>query len=115
MASENLQVVASQSSHGQKIFSLKGPVTIDTVVKLQDALRSEASLVLILDFTEVPFIDTSGVGALVAVHVGARKSDRKILFAAFNSQARAVLELMHLNQVFPTYHTIRDAEAAARA
>jgi anti-sigma B factor antagonist len=111
MPSENLQILASQTSRGQRILSLKGPLTIGTIVKFQDALRSESSPVLILDFTEVPFIDTSGLSALVAAHVGARKSDRKILFAAFNSQARAALELTHLNQVFSTYHTIQDAEA----
>jgi anti-sigma B factor antagonist len=111
MPSENLQIVISEGSRGQKIFSLKGPLTIDTVVKFQDALRSESSPVLILDFTEVPFIDTSGLSALVAAHVRARKSDRKILFAAFNRQAWAALELTHLNQVFSTYPTIQDAEA----
>jgi anti-anti-sigma factor len=66
---------------------------------------------LILDFTEVPFVDTSGLSALVAAHVSARRSDRKILFAAFSRQALAALELTHLNQVFPSYHTIQDAEA----
>jgi len=115
MPSENLQIVISEGSFGKKIFSLKGPLTIDTVVKFQDALRSESSPALILDFTEVPFIDTSGLSALVAAHVSARKSDRKILFAAFNSQAQAALELTHLNQVFPTYHTLQDAEAAVAA
>jgi anti-sigma B factor antagonist len=115
MPSENLQIAISQGSRGQKIFSLKGPLNIDTVVKFQDALRFESSPVLILDFTEVPFIDTSGLSALVAAHVSARKSDRKILFASFNSQARAALELTHLNQVFPTYHTIQDAEAVVVA
>jgi anti-anti-sigma factor len=111
MPSENLQIVISEGSCGKRIVSVKGPLTIDTVVKFQDALRSESSPVLIVDFTQVPFIDTSGLSALVAAHVSARKSDRKILFVAFNSQARAALELTHLHQVFSTYPTIQDAEA----
>ena len=112
MPSENLQIVVSQGSRGQKILLLKGPLDIGTVFKFQDALRSESSPVLILDFTEVPFIDTSGLSALVVAHVSARKSDRKILFAAFNNQARAVIELTHLNRLFLTYSTTQDAEAA---
>jgi len=111
MPSENLQIVVFQGSRGKKIFSLKGPLNIRTVVRFQDALRSESSPVLILGFAEVPFVDTAGLSALVAAHVSARKSDRKILFAAFNSQARAVIEMTHLNQLFPTYYTIQDAEA----
>jgi len=113
MPSEDLQIVVSQGSRGQKILSLKGPLTIGTVFKFQDALRSESSPVLIVDFTGVPFIDTSGLSALVVAHIGARKSDRRILFAAFNSQARAVIELTHLNRLFSTYYTIQDAETAA--
>jgi anti-sigma B factor antagonist len=112
MPSENLDIVVSQGSRGQKILSLKGPLNIRTVFKFQDALRSQSSPVLILDFAEVPFIDTSGLSALVAAQVSARKSDRKILFAAFNSQARAVIEVTHLNRFFPTYYTLQDAEAA---
>jgi len=115
MSSEKLQIVISEGSRGKRIFSLNGPLTIDTVVKFQDAVRSESSPVLILDFTKVPFIDTSGLSALVAAHVSARKSDRKILFAAFNNQARTAIELTHLSQVFPTYYTIQDAEAAVAA
>jgi anti-anti-sigma factor len=113
MASENLQIVVSQSSRGQKILSLKGPLSSRTVFKFQDALRSESSPVLILDFSEVPFIDSAGLGALVAAHVSGRKSDRRILFAAFNSQARTLIEMTHINHLFPTYYTIQDAEAAA--
>ena len=111
VASENLQIVASQSSRGLRILSLKGPLSMRTLFKFQETVRSESSPVLIVDFSDVPFIDSAGLGAVVAAHVNARKSGRRILFAAFNSQARAALELTHLNQVFSTYHTIQDAEA----
>jgi len=109
MASENLQIVASQTSRGQKILSLKGPLSIHTLFKFQEAVRSESSPVLILDFTDVPFIDSAGLGAVVAAYVSARKSDRKILFAAFNIQARALIEMMHVNQLFPTHYTVQEA------
>lgn len=115
MPSENLDIVVSQGSRGPKIVSLKGPLNIRTVLRFQDVLRSQSWPVLILDFAEVPFIDTAGLSALVAAHVSARKSDRRILFAAFNSQARAVIEVTHLDQLFLTYHTIQDAEAAVVA
>jgi anti-anti-sigma factor len=114
MASESLQIVASQSSRGQKILSLKGPLSIRTVFQFQDALRSESSPVLIVDFSEVPFIDSAGLGALVAAHVSGSKSNRKVVFAAFNNQARTLIEMTHVNHLFPTYDTIQDAEEAVR-
>jgi anti-anti-sigma factor len=115
MASENLQIIASQSTRGQRILSLKGPLSIRTLFKFQETVRSESSPVLIVDFSDVPFIDSAGLGALVAAHVNARKSDRGILFAALNSQARTLIEMTHVNDLLQTYDTIQDAEAAVVA
>jgi anti-anti-sigma factor len=115
MASENLQIVTSQSPRGQRILSLKGPLSIRTLFKFQETVRSESSPVLIVDFSDVPFIDSAGLGAVVAAHVNARKSDRGILFAAFNSQARTLIEMTHVNDLLQTYDTIQDAEAAVVA
>lgn len=111
MASDNLQIVASQGARGQTILSLKGPLNSQTALKFQDAVRSEPSQVLIVDFTGVPFVDSAGLGALVGIHVAARKAGRKIAFAAMNDQARALIEMMHIDQLIHPYDTIQDAEA----
>ena len=113
MASENLQIVASQSSRALRILSLKGPLSIRTLFKFQETVRSESSPVLIVDFSNVPFIDSAGLGAVVAAHVNARKSGRRILFAAFNGKARTLIEMTHVNDLLQTYDTIQDAEAAS--
>lgn len=112
MALDNLQIVASKGARGQTILSLRGPLTVHTAFKLQDALRSEAAPVVIVDFSGVPFIDSAGLGALVGIHTTARKTNRKIAFAAMNEQARALIEMMHIDQLLHTYDTIQDAEAA---
>jgi len=112
MALENMQIVSSQGSRGQAILSLKGPLSIHTLFKFQDAIRAESSPALIIDFSGVPFIDSAGLGALVGAHVTARKLNRKIAFAAMNDQAKALIDMTHINQVFRVYNTIQDAEAA---
>jgi len=112
MTLDNLQMVASKGARGETIMSLKGPLSIHTVFTFQDAIRSDPSPVMIVDFTGVPFIDSAGLGALVGVSVTARKAGRKIAFAAMNTQARALIDMTHINQVFHTYDTIQDAEAA---
>ena len=116
IALENLQIVASQSSRGLRILTLKGPLSMRTLFKFQETVRSESSPVLIVDFSDVPFIDSAGLGAVVAAHVNARKSDRRILFAAVNGQVRTLIEMTHVNDLLlQTYDTIQDAEAAAVA
>ena len=112
MALDNLQIAASKGSHGDTILTLKGPLSIHTVFKFQDAIRTEPSPILIIDFSGVPFIDSAGLGALVGAQVTGRKANRKIAFAAMNEQARALIEMTHVNQLFHTYDTVQDAEAA---
>jgi hypothetical protein len=48
----------------------------------------------------------------VAAHVSASKSNRQILFAAFNNQGRALIEMTHVDDLLETYNTVQDAEAA---
>ena len=115
MASRELEIVISQSSRGQRILTLKGPLTMRTLFKFQETVRPESSPVLIVDFSDVPYLDSCGIGAVIAAHVSARKSNRRILFAAFSGQARNLVEMTQLSKALGTYDTIQDAEAAVLA
>jgi anti-sigma B factor antagonist len=113
MPAENLQIVSSRGAReGQVILSLKGPLNIHTIFNFQAAVRAESSPALIVDFSGVPFIDSAGLGALVAAHVSARKANRKLVFAMMNTQVMALIEMTHLKQLFRIYPTIEDAESA---
>jgi anti-sigma B factor antagonist len=112
MAKENLQIVSSAGTReGLRILHLKGSLNIHTVFTLQDALREEKSPALILDFSGVPYIDSAGLGALVAAHISAQKAMRKLAFAAMNTQVEALIDMTHVSQLLRTYSTIKDAEA----
>ena len=113
MPSENLQIDASPGSAGRTVLSLKGPLSIHTLFKFQEVLRSQSSPVLIVDFSGVPFMDSAGLGALVGVNVSSRKANRKIVLVGLNQQVRALLDMTHVNQLFPSYNTIQEAESAA--
>jgi anti-sigma B factor antagonist len=113
MPNENIQIVASTGSHdGYKVLHVKGPLNIHTIFEFQNALRAETSPAVIIDFAGVPFIDSTGLGALVGVHVAAQKASRKLAFAAMNPQVKALLEMTHVSQFFKTFATIQEAETA---
>jgi anti-sigma B factor antagonist len=113
MTNENLQIVATPGAReGQRILEVKGALTIHTVFGFQDAVRRETAPALILDLSGVPYIDSAGLGALVASYVGAQKSSRKLAFAGLNKQVKALADMTHVSQLFQTYPTVKDAEAA---
>jgi len=113
MPNNNIQIVTAPGLRdGYKILHVKGPLNIHTIFDFQSALRVETSPALIIDFAEVPFIDSTGLGAMVGAHLAAQKANRKIAFTAMNSQVKALLDMTHVAQFFTTYPTIHDAETA---
>jgi len=113
MTQENLQVAKSDGSReGQRILRIKGSLNIHTVFGFQEVLRTETSPELIIDFSGVPYIDSAGLGALVAAYVGAQKTARRLAFVAMNTQVKALLDMTHVSKLFRSYPTIKDAEAA---
>jgi anti-sigma B factor antagonist len=113
MATENLQIVRSSGPrNGTLILQLKGSLNIHTVFDFQNALRAETAPAIILDFTGVPYIDSAGLGALVGAHVAANRASRKLAYTGMNTQVMALIEMTHVNQVFPTFASVQEAELA---
>ena len=113
MAKENLQVTATDGAReGQRVLHFKGSLNIQTVFTFQDAMKKETGPLIVLDFSDVEYIDSAGLGALVAAHVGAQRAMRKLAFAGMNKQVTALMDMTHVSTLFKTYPTIKDAEAA---
>ena len=113
MPKENLQVIAEPGTRdGQRIVRLKGSLSIHTVFGFQDAMKKENVPELIIDFSEVPYIDSAGLGAVVATYIGAQKAMRKLAFTGMNTQVKALIEMTHVDQLIKSYRTVQEAEAA---
>jgi len=110
----NLQIIARRGARDeQRILELKGRLTIETVFGLQDAIKRESSPELIIDMSGVPYMDSVGLGVLVAAQVRAQKSSRKLAFAGMNARVKAVTELSRLSQFLDVYPSLKDAEEAS--
>lgn len=113
MPQENIQIVRSVGPRtGARILHIKGSLNIHTVFDFQSAVRAEDTPALIIDFQDVLFIDSAGLGALVGAYVAAQRASRKLAFAQVNEQVKALIEMTHVDQLFSTFATIQDAEAA---
>jgi anti-anti-sigma regulatory factor len=54
---------------GQRILRLQGPVVLGTLFQFQSTLRAKDASALIIDFIDVPYVDSAGIGALVGAYV----------------------------------------------
>lgn len=116
MTDENLQIISARGMHnGLSILQLKGPLNIRTLFTFHDAVRKEPPPALILDFSGVPYIDSAGLGALVAASVAGQKAGRKLALASLNKQVVALLEMTHVLQLFQVFPNVHDAEVGVAA
>ena len=64
---------------------------------------------LVVDLGGVVFVDSSGLGALIAGIRDARLAEGDLVLARPNDQARVILELTTLDQILRTFRTPEDA------
>lgn len=109
MASDPLIVERALPGEGQGILVLKGPLTANNLHSLQNAIRREQTATLILDFTEVPYIDSSGLGSLVSAYVSGHKTGQQVVLTGINNRVAKLFEITKLEPFFLIFPTIDDA------
>ena len=72
---------------------------------------SEGHSRLLVDLNEVPFVDSTGLGALVSGLKAAREVGGDLRLSRPGDQARVVLELTTLDRVLQSYDTVEEALA----
>lgn len=63
------------------------------------------SLAVILDMSAVPFVDSSGLGAIVSLFKATRQAGSELRISQVNDQLRVILELTTLDKTFLLYPT----------
>jgi anti-sigma B factor antagonist len=70
---------------------------------------------IVLDLSDVEFMDSSGLGVLVGAHKEAAARGGALLLAAPGSRVHKVLKITKLHKVFAVHETVEQAvEAAVR-
>ena len=100
MRDEPLTIQDLGVKDGTRWLKLSGPLTISTLFEFQSLVRSNQSNSLGLDFADVPYIDSAGVGALVGAYVRHQKNGNKVILASANQRVRATLQVTHVEKLF---------------
>ncbi len=65
--------------------------------------------ILVVDLSKVPFVDSSGLGALISGMKATRLAGGDLRIAQVGEQARLILELTNLDKVMKIYTTVEEA------
>jgi anti-sigma B factor antagonist len=103
------------SHEGERIFQLNGPITIATLYGFRDAIRAEKTAkTIILDFSQVPYVDSAGVGAIVNAHVSLTNSGRLLVLVAVQDRIKTLMKVTRVEEVLKIFPTLQDAQAACQ-
>jgi anti-sigma B factor antagonist len=115
MPSEHLNIETFDGGRaGQKILKLTGSLNIHTVFTFQAATREETSPEVILDFTNLQFVDSAGLGSLVGAYVAAQRHQRKLAVVGANKQVSALIDMTQVGTLIKCYPDVAAAQAALK-
>jgi anti-sigma B factor antagonist len=94
------------------VLRLRGPLVTENLPPFQNAVRREDSPVLFLDFTDVPYIDSAGLGSLISAYISLSKSGRRVILAGVNPRILRLFQITHVEQLFLMFPDMHSAVAA---
>ncbi|MFI5998069.1 STAS domain-containing protein [Streptomyces sp. NPDC051362] len=107
--------ITPASTAGIRVLTLRGEIDADTVQGLRDALYIDdtpTSPRSVLDFSDVTFMDSSGVNVLVTAFHRARAAGGWIRMAALTEPVQQVVDIVGLDTIIPCYPTLSEALGA---
>jgi len=99
MRDEPLRIEDFGIHNGTHTLRLIGPLTISTLYEFQNIVRTSAGS-MVLDFTQVPYVDSAGVGALVGAYVRHNRDGHTLTLAGVNERVRNILKGTRVEQFF---------------
>jgi len=110
----SLDVQSRQADNGATVVAPTGRLDVAGAPALKDAIAEAVKngpARVVIDMEGVSFVDSTGLGSVIAALKQIRSSQGELRLAAPNQQVRVVLELTTLDRVFPYFATVEEALA----
>jgi anti-anti-sigma factor len=104
-------VIEKVDHPGATVLRLHGPLLLGNFFPLQTMVRSDDSILLVIDVADMPYIDSAGIGCLVGAHVSRENSGRKLIVVGANDRLLTSLKVTRVDQLFTLAPTVEQALA----
>ncbi|HEV8495086.1 MAG TPA: STAS domain-containing protein [Candidatus Angelobacter sp.] len=94
------------AANGDAVWRVTGPLVITSFFEFQERVRADKSKTLALDFSGVPYVDSTGIGALMSIYASRQKDERRLLLVAVQPRVRTALKMMKVEQFFSFADTL---------
>ena len=93
------------------ILRLSGPLILTTLPEFQSRVRAIQSNNLVLDLTDVPYVDSAGIGVLVGTYVRHQRDENGVCLVGANDRVHAALKIAHVEQFFRFFESLIELKA----
>jgi anti-sigma B factor antagonist len=114
-AAREFQIEQKLSWHGTVVLAVAGDVDLYVAGELKDRLTEATDAgtkALILDFSDVTFVDSMGLGVLVGGMKGLRAAGGELHLVVSSPEVQRILEITRMDRVIPLHETLPDGLAA---
>ena len=94
--------IRSQVTGSETVVRCSGRLTSEYAEEFKEELRKliPGTKIVVLDFTQLEYMDSSGIGAVVRLYVSAKKENCELRLVNFNQRVRDLLGLSGLLKIF---------------
>ena len=95
---------------GTRLLRLSGAFTLQGIFEFQTTVRGLSDPILIIDLTEVPYMDSASLGALMSVHTTSQRHQRQYALVGACDRLRTLFHVAGVDGILVTYPTLAEAQ-----
>ncbi len=113
-SSKPFHVEAIDSASGARILKVSGPLTIQTLFDFQRMVREETTKPIIVDISEVAYMDSAGLGCVVSAYTSCQRNQRAFGITGLTDRIRTLFAVTHVDGLLPCFDSLEAAERAVK-
>jgi anti-anti-sigma factor len=117
MTNNNLLMTVEQLNGTASVIHIEGDITAAAENKLMDAYNQASqngTKGIILDFNQLNYMNSSGIGLLVTLLIRAKRQNQKLMAVGLSEHYQQIFELTRLNEAIAIHETAAAAKATLR-
>jgi len=107
---DELKIDVSASASGVRVLRLHGPLTLSTLFDFQKLARENTVAPIVLDLTDVPYMDSAGLGALLGLLASCQRGGRGFGIVGAAERLQTLFRVTHVDGMIPTFPSVEQAE-----
>ena len=112
---DQFEIHSTVGPNGACILRLAGPFTLQHVFEFQSTARKESARPVVVDLTEVPYMDSTGLGSILGVFASCQRTQRSFAVAGASGRVRTLLQVAKADTILSVFETAETAEAHVTA